>query len=211
MSKYGAVLLICVLPASSQGCKYLSARARDFSDITALGISAGSGIGARVAATRLVAVEFMAQKDECFYGWNTRNFHWTESSYGLLFASWRMPAIGEEERPERYWYDFFTTSRRRTLFPNLEGVQDLRHTLFIHSGSHRQRPGDFLNIEAGVSFLFGGLEISFKPVEVLDFLLGFFGIDISQDDSLRNVPAAPAASSSGKVPAPAPEKAKTSD
>ncbi len=164
---------------------------RDLSDISALGISGGSGLGVRVGATRFLALEVMAQKDETFYGWNTRNPFWTESSYGLLFASWRIPGIGDEKRPARRWYDFFSTSRRRIKFRNLPEIEDRRHILFIYSGVRGLRVGDMLNVEVGISGLVGGLEVCLKPVELIDFILGWMTIDISQDDALRNRPAGP--------------------
>ena len=168
------------------GCGYLGARGRDATDILSLGISAGSGMGVRAGITRLLALEVMAQKDEKFFGFYQRNFHWTESSYGLLFASWRMPTVGDEPPPPRWkGWDLLTTSRRRTQYPNRAEIEDRRHTLFILSGLHAQRAIDFLDVEVGISALIGGLEMSIRPGQLADFLLGWFGIDLGGDDGTR--------------------------
>ncbi len=191
-----------ILLAGVPGCSYLSARGRDATDLISLGISSGSGMGVRIGATRLLAAEVMAQKDETFAGVRQRNFRWTESSYGLLFASFRMPTVGDEPPPPRWkFFDLFTTSRRRTLHPNRPEVEDRRHTLFVFSGAHAQRAVDFLDLEAGASAFIGGLEVSIRPGELADFILGWFGLDIARDDGIRYgetvPPARPAASAPG--------------
>jgi len=180
-----AVLSMAVL-AAAPGCRYLAARGKDLSDIIAPGFSPGGGTGARAGLTRFVAVEVMAQKDETFAGWRSRTPRWIESSYGLLFATWRMPGLGTEERPERRWFDVFTTSRRRILHPNREHFEDRRHTMFIYSGGSGQRWIDFLDVEVGASAFVGGVELAVRPGEFLDFLLGFFGLDIGEDDTLTS-------------------------
>jgi len=184
MSPRRAVRAACVLAAAALlgGCAWPAARWRDFTDIASFGISAGSGLGARATVTRLLAVEAIAEKDETFYGWNSRNFRWTSSSYGIPFSLWRVPSVGREKTPERHWFDIFTTSRRRTLFPNRPTVEDRRHTLFILSGADAIAGVDWLNIEVGISALFGGLEISIKPGEMGDFFAGLIGLDPAGDD-----------------------------
>jgi hypothetical protein len=175
--------LAALLAACGPGCRYLANRGKDLTDIVAPGISPGGGIGARVSATRLVALEIIAQKDEDFFGWRERAAHWYESAYGLPFSIWRMPAIGEGERPVRHWYDMFTTSRRLDQYPKREETEDRRHTLFFFSGGRGLRLIDFLDVEVGVSALIGGVELSLRPGQVLDFFLGWFGLDLSGDDT----------------------------
>lgn len=199
----GIAVALAVLSLDAQGCTYLRARGRDATDIISLGISSGSGAGARIGATRLLAVEAMAQKDETYYGFRQRNSHWTESSYGLLFASFRMPTVGNEPPPPRWkGFDLLTTSRRRTLHPNRPEIEDRRHTLFILSGSYSQRAIDFLDVEVGISAFIAGLEISLRPGELADFFLGWFGLDLAGDDGLPyGVTAAPIAPSGAASPA----------
>ena len=178
----GAALLALLVPAS--GCSYLKARWRDFTDIASAGIGPGGGLGARVEATKLIALEVIAQKDERFAGWRSRNYRWTESGYGILFASWRMPSIDEEPAPERRWYDLFTTSRRVTRYAGRAELEDERHTFFILSRAKGVKPMDALNVEVGVSAVAVGLEFSIRPLEIADFLLGWFGVDIAGDDDI---------------------------
>jgi hypothetical protein len=183
--RIAAAAVLVAVAAAGPGCAYSAARWRDFTDILSLGISAGAGIGIRADVTKLLALEEMAQNDETFYGWHERDTSWTESSYGLLFASWRMPGLGGETRPPRSSLDILTTSRRRTLFPVRTEIEDIRHTLFIFSGGSGIRPVDALNLDVGVSALFGGLEVTLSPGELVDFLLGWFTVDIGRDDDRR--------------------------
>jgi hypothetical protein len=183
-NRWSGAALAVVLVLASPGCSYLKARWRDFTDLASAGVGPGGGLGVRAEATKLVALEVMAQKDERFTGWRSRNFRWMESSYGLVFATWRMPSIGSEAPPERLWYDFFTTSRRLTRFPNRVEQEDERHTLFILSKAHGVRLVDALNVELGVSALVAGVEVGVQPLEVVDFLLGWFGLDIGRDDGI---------------------------
>jgi hypothetical protein len=180
-----AAALLAPLLAGGAGCSYFSARWRDFTDIASVGIGPGGGLGVRAGATRLFAVEVMAQKDESFVGWRARNWRWTESSYGIPFSFWRMPSLGEEKVPERGPFDIITTSRRRTLYPNRPEVEDLRHTLFVLSRARGLRTMDLLNVELGASALIGGVEVGVRPLEIVDFLLGWFTIDIGRDDAVK--------------------------
>src|SRR5206468_8061732 len=123
----------------------------------------GGGVGIRAGATRLVALEVMAQKDERFVGRYGRSVRWQESSYGLFSVVWN-PSLEYEKPPPRRWYDAFTTSRRRSYYPD-RGIEDRRYTLFIHSGAENERVIDALDVEVGVSVLFGGVEVALRPGE----------------------------------------------
>ena len=190
-ARIAAAAILGVLPLVSGGCSYAAARWRDLTDIVSLGISAGGGIGARAGATRLLAVELIAQKDEIFVGWHKRSFQWAESGYGLLFATWRMPGLGKGARPERHGIDVLTTSRRLELFPADDRIEDIRHTLFVYSGGSGHRIVDVLDLDVGLSALIGGLEATVSPGELADFILGLFTIDIGFDDGTRFVGGRP--------------------
>jgi len=181
-----ALALAAAIAACAPGCRYLANRGKDLTDIVAPGISSGGGIGGRISATRLVAVEGIAQKDEWYLGWRERHQRWTESGYGIPFAFWRMPSIRDGEKPVRHWYDIFTTSRRLHEYPKRPELEDRRHTLFIFSGGRGLRWIDFLDVEAGISALFGGVEISLRPGQVVDFILGWTTLDLSKDDTPAN-------------------------
>jgi hypothetical protein len=168
-----------------QGCAYTAARGRDFTDVLSLGISGGGGLGARATATRLVALELGAQKDEKLVGWRERNFGWVESSYGLLFASWRQPSLDEEPLPEKSPFQLITTSQRRNFFPARTEVEETRHIFFILAGARGVRPVTALDVGVGLSALIAGLEVTVSPGELVDFLLGWFGVDIGRDDDVR--------------------------
>jgi len=168
-----------------QGCAYSTARWRDFTDVLSLGVSAGGGIGARASATRLVALELGAQKDEKLVGWRERNFKWIESSYGLVFASWRMPTLDGEPSAEFSFLDRLSTSRRRSYFPARTEIEDARHTLFILSRARGMRLVTALDVGVGLSAVIAGLEATVSPGELADFLLGWFGLDIGRDDEIR--------------------------
>jgi hypothetical protein len=51
--------------------------------------------------------------------------------------------------------------------------------------AHRGARIHAFDIEAGISALFVGVRVGFSPGELLDFLLGWFGIDIAGDDTMR--------------------------
>jgi hypothetical protein len=179
------LLVLILLLAGAPGCSYLAARGRDLSDIVSVGVSPGSGIGARMAATQLVELEVGAQKDESLVGAHQRNFRWVESSYGLPFSPFRTPSVQNEPVPPRHWYDFFTTSRHRTLYPTRPKIEDRRYTLFVRSTAEGQRWVDLFNIDLGATFLAGGFELTLSPGELVDFLLGWFGLDLGGDDAVR--------------------------
>jgi hypothetical protein len=180
-----AAAALVTAAALVQGCAYSAARWRDFTDVLSLGVSAGGGIGARANATRLVALELGVQKDEKIVGWRERNFKWIESSYGIIFASWRMPTLDGEPMPEKSPFDLFTTSRRRTYFPARTEIEDARHTVFILSRIRGMRLVGALDVGVGLSALVAGIEATVSPGELADFLLGWFGVDIGRDDEIR--------------------------
>jgi hypothetical protein len=207
--KTAAWPLLAVVLAAAPGCAYFKNRARDFGDIIGFGFSpTGGGIGIRAGATRLVALEVMAQKDERFLGRYGRSVRWQESAYGLFSFVWN-PSLENEKPPKRFWYDAFTTSRRRTYYPD-RGIEDRRYTLFIHSGAENERVLDALDVELGASALFGGIEVAVRPGEFLDFLLGWFGLDLAGDDGVAEtakpiapVPSRPSQEDPSKEPKPA--------
>jgi len=170
------VILAAATAASLlSGCAYFGARARDLGDIVRLEGSLGVGLQANVNAGELLHLGIGSRRCKSA-GW----------AYGLSTS-------------ERRVEDHFPLSYVATILnPDVAAL----HTLKIGDGPEQPQhrcpmvaPGafssgtvhkpamQFWNIEAGVMLVGVGVEAGVNPAELVDFILGIFGLDIAGDDS----------------------------
>lgn len=189
------------------GCTYLSNRARDLSDVAAVGVSTGGALMVRASATKLVSLNAGVQSDERFYGFRRRGWRWRASSYGLGFASVRSPVLGGSEPEDWHPAFVFRTSERRVDFlrplaeaskgphgeaessdpadppPVAVSEEMWRYYLFLLMKADDGRLIEILDVEVGAGALIAGFELIASPGQALDFFTGIFGFDLAGDDA----------------------------
>jgi len=196
------LLLACLSPS---GCRYLRNRSIDFIDQFHLTVGAGTVVGVRTKAVGVVDTGIMGgiKPNATSLGWrygkitrfNTHDgrydsdavqiikansvldFDYGDGSYRSARDSWAiLPAVftWTDSSPEGYDWE---VPEEGEEYPN-------RHWLW--SDNARDTNGyaqvHAFDIEAEVAL---GIYISsgFSPGETVDFILGFFGIDIAKDDT----------------------------
>lgn len=199
--------IVVALAPLACGCTYVSNRAKDLSDVIAVGGSTGGSFLLRAAATKLISIDFGVQSDERFYGFRRRYWQWGASSYGLGFASFWSPTFRDED-PEDWNASFvFRTSQRKLGFlqplpadpqePHLEvggagfteplpatvSEEMWRYYLFLLMKAENGRLIDVLDVEIGAGALIGGVEFIMSPGQALDFVAGIFFLDLAGDDA----------------------------
>ena len=178
---------------------YLANRARDFGECFRLQVGAGKGVGAAVRAGGLVHAGL-------FLGRNSRNLGigWVYGD-GYAFGA---GASGKRRSDKEGGFTILNFDFHEELVPRRGGEEGLvleEHFCFgllpaIFSSvddrnlwsnqalkASRRAHVHAFDIEAEVHALFLFTKVGFSPGELVDFLLGWFGADIAQDDrSLRD-------------------------
>ncbi|HZN59894.1 MAG TPA: hypothetical protein VFD71_17625 [Planctomycetota bacterium] len=184
----------CILVAPwATGCSYFANRGKDLGDVISIGISLGGSIQVRARPTRFLTLEVGAQKDEHYYGWSRRRLEWEESSYGLFLTSLWSTNLRKEASEAWSWWDLLRTSHTRSWVPPeppLPGQkpppgptpEDYRYHLFVLTHAQEMRWVEALDVEVSAGWLIGGLQLTVRPGELLDFLVGLVGLDIAGDD-----------------------------
>ncbi|TET36506.1 MAG: hypothetical protein E3J72_08465 [Planctomycetota bacterium] len=190
------VLLFSVV--ISTGCasmgEYFKDRANDLVDPFLFRVSYGIGISALAQATRFGPGAIVGLSDSNKYGFVGRNYTFSEEGcaglgiFGLRSVPWQkgsraylpnhlgMP-VKDLEAESVYicgmnnilYFNLLHTIRSNSENPRSEAIKD------------RQELAHLFWIEADV-FCFAGLDVGFNPYEVVDLVLGIFGLDISGDD-----------------------------
>lgn len=167
---------IFVLAAASalSGCSYFGARAHDFGDIVRLEGSIGVGLQANVNAGELLHLGVGSSR-RTSAGW----------AYGLSTSERRV----EDHFPLSYIASILNPEVAALHSLKIgEGPELPQHrcpTLApgaFSSGTVRKPAMQFWNLEAGVMVVAVGVEAGVNPAELVDFLLGLFGLDIAGDD-----------------------------
>ncbi len=174
-----------LLATATSGCvgHYFKHRVRDFFDPVTLDLAGGAGLGVQARASVIHTGFGYAQM-----------YHW-----GLLDG-----VPGKHNpfglRPE-FHADFLVYSSEGTMtgWPNALADQPLKATWtrrehvdphlcwFVHAPHHptaepAMRWHEILDVKAGVNAGLVGARAGVSPGELLDFVLGWFGIDIAGDD-----------------------------
>ena len=154
------------------GCAYAEARVRDLGDILRLEGRVGYGLEAHANAGELAHVGLGSARE-----WNAAWMYGRGASY-------------DDTR-----HHLPVTIVRSFLTPEAEHVHSLdfgddgRHECFlvfpggINPGGLEKVPSHFLDLEIGFMAGVVGAEAGVSLGETLDFLTGFFGVDLGDDDA----------------------------
>lgn len=165
-----ALLLSCT------GCSYATARFRDFGDMFRLEGSVGLGLQAHATVGELAHIGVGSS-------WR--------SSAGLQYGEWvGRSEITEDHFPLSYIYTIVEPDRAsfHSLDESTPGVL-ARHRCYgivpgeWNDGELYKNPIHYFDLEVAVLAGVVGLEVGFSLGEFVDWLLGWFTIDIADDDS----------------------------
>lgn len=164
-----AALLCAVLPLA--GCGYVRDRVHDAEDLFHFDFSLGPQAGATIRLTHLVQAGIQVEGGRTGEGpedaeFETSHLAWNGRWAGIYKRRGVEGGIGPESI-EPHWY-----ARKYSA----EYEQEYR--------DQPRTPDEF-----GFSIALGlvGFEVGFRPVELVDFLTGFFGVDILKDDNRPGV------------------------
>ena len=185
----GLLLCLCLIGCSPKS--YFKNRGRDFLDIVSADVSGGLGMGvharAAVIHTGLGAAEMwhvgLQEKED-----GTRNAPGVRLEAQQDFLLWK------REMALSGW-------DAHLLTPGTKAPEDLHFCLGMihlpgrgehgrHIASDTETPWlDTLDLNLGVNVFFVGARAGLRPGQFLDFLLGWFGVDLGKDDEPE--PSAP--------------------
>jgi len=169
--KWFPVLLLALTP----GCAWLGARGRDLGDVVRVEGSVGVGLQAHANAGELLHLGFGSSR-RWSAGW----------AYGIPTNERRV----EDHLPLSFVQSLMEPDAAALHSLKIGGKDDYaKHRCYavapctFDSGSIRKPTMQFWDIEAGFMLLAVGAEIGFNPAELVDFILGVFGLDIADDDT----------------------------
>lgn len=178
------VIVSCGCVSAPNGNIYLSRRAKDFSDIGMLGV--GYGYGAHIKAyTMLLPVSYGYSRTREF-GWDGRSPVRAWSWYRKAGGAFLLPiGFADTElissRPAD-WEEFLGDSQPTDceyFFVNDScALQVKAPVMKASSGDERYDSMLGLEVTAGVA----SARLGIDPVQLVDFILGFFNVDFENDD-----------------------------
>jgi hypothetical protein len=165
------MLALLILPA---GCSYGQARIRDFGDLFRLEANAGLGLQVHANAGELVHAGVGSS---------------THGSFGFEYGGWISRWQEEHHFPLSYVFTLIDPddAALHSLEFDTPGVLS-RHRCYMllpvgmTSGDLRKKPVHLFDLEVGALAIVVGVEVGFSIGEFFDFLLGFFTLDIADDD-----------------------------
>jgi len=145
-------------PADREPPGYFEARLLDLMDILSVQVSPGPGLGARLAATKLVQIAWMWRGPAEPYGELGR---WPNLTFGNTGRNWGAWDLRSYEYGLSLWYHY----DEDVLEPGLPPHR--------WRGGYEERGASA--IEASVHLALVGATVSFDPLELFDFLGGILG------------------------------------
>jgi len=174
MKKLAAVILLA-LPASGCG-GYAVDRVRDFGDIWRIELGAGGGLQADAAVGELLHLGVGSSR-RWSLGWRYGEGcaeKRVEDHFPLSIV-WSAVAPDTESLHSLRWGDGTQSQHRCSgIVPG-----ELRH------GSHEKASIHYWDIEVNVFALLVGANIGFSIGQFVDWITGFFGADLGDDDGER--------------------------
>ena len=164
-----AAALLAVLPLA--GCGYVRDRVHDAEDLFHFDVSMGPQLGATIRLTHLAQAGAQVEGGKTGEGPEDRDFEtahlaWNGRWAGIYKREGFERGIGPESiEPHLYKRDY-----------SAEYPEEYRD---------QPRTADEFGISVG--FLLVGFEVGFRPIELVDFITGFFGVDILKDDNRPGV------------------------
>lgn len=183
-SSRSACLAIALGASLLSGCTWLQNRANDALDVFALDFGQGPGLYADVRATDFVAVG-VGMHDTVTWGMHGR-YAGTSGrgavAVGPLMWGWRPdgPAVSPMQSgdPSRFNQDVVDPPPSHLI---LWPAGPLRHAFPEYNETARGLR--FADVSATLTIGYVGMHVGFSPGELVDFVLGVFGIDLSDDDA----------------------------
>ncbi len=185
----GTLLVLILLSISSTSCSYLSKRASDFGDMWRFNLETGGlGLEASVKVGELADIG-IGQKGVHRYGTTylieQESRDWAEIHLPLSlflgltdepFALNYVYQLGETRSDFVWWWEDPQSVQERSwvLLPSL-----------TENGSRNRTILHWFDLEVSAFVLVFGLDLGFSLGEFVDFLLGWFGVDIAKDDSRK--------------------------
>lgn len=163
-----ATRIFILLAASSVlgGCGYVQNRVRDAGDIFHLDLSLGPQAGASIRLTHLVQA-----------GIQVEGFKTGEGPEDAEYETGHIAANGR-------WAGI----HKRRGFEGGIGPESIGPRLYKraytaeYEEEYRDQPRTADEIGFSLAIVIVGIEAGFRPVEFVDFITGFFGVDILKDD-----------------------------
>jgi len=197
-----ALLLLLLVLLSS--CRYVRNRVRDLGDPFRISVGAGSVVGVRAKAVGLVDTGLMmgVKPNAAALGWrygtplffnekdprvasNQAEIFRTTSMVGMDYVegSYRSAQKSVAVLPALFTWTDATPRKYDWLVPETGDQFRDRSWLWSRETARRNRYAQIhaFDVEGEVGLVVY-LDVGFSPGEFLDFLLGFFGIDIAHDD-----------------------------
>ncbi|MBI2931518.1 MAG: hypothetical protein HYY16_07685 [Planctomycetes bacterium] len=173
-------LLIAWLAVPSVGCAYAGDRLRDFGDLWRVEFGVGAGIQADVTAGELAHVGVGSSR------------RWTA---GFRYGE----AVAEKRVEDHFPLSFVWT----IVTPDTESLHSLRwgdatrsqHRCFwllpgeLKRGTYEKERIHYYDVEVSAFGVLVGVQLGFSLGQFVDWITGFFGADLGQDDGeLRERP-----------------------
>ena len=172
------------------GCMYAKDRGNDFLDIVWIDVGIGLGAGIDFQATDFVHSGLMASHFVDKAGLARREFDtWHESNGSLILGRYVQYnhiltlAFAEGIEVNRY-AAYGVRSGDLINVPRAFRPYDEVELLYGFHVENRQAPYlNLLDVDVGVMVLWVGGRVGLSPGEAVDFVLGWFGLDIGKDDT----------------------------
>tara|TARA_Y100000588_G_scaffold190556_1_gene204485 strand:+ start:248 stop:868 length:621 start_codon:yes stop_codon:yes gene_type:complete len=184
------LLILGILSLGSTGCSFMSKRASDFGDMWRMNLEIGGpGLEAGVKIGELADIG-VGQKGVHRYGTTymmqqeSRDWAVIHLPLSLLQGIGKEPfalnyvyQLGDTRSDFVWWWQEPQSVQERSwlLLPSLTGT-DSRDRIPLH----------WFDLEVSAFVLCFGLDFGFSFGEFVDFILGWFGLDIANDDSREN-------------------------
>ncbi|MCE9582681.1 MAG: hypothetical protein K8T20_09330 [Planctomycetes bacterium] len=159
--------LAVVALAMFSGCGYIRDRARDAGDIFHLDVSLGPQIGGSLRLTHLAQAGLQFEGGKTGEGAEDREFE-----TGHIAINGRWSGIYKRRGSER-------GIGPESIEPHLYQ----RAYTAEYEEEYRDQPRTADEFGFSIAFFLVGVEMGFRPVEAIDFITGFFGVDILKDDN----------------------------
>ncbi len=176
------LLIIIIFVLLGNGCTYMHNRARDAMDIVDLGLtfSKKPQIGLYIDFFNITPIGY-SDYDATYFGWGHRQAGLLESedhSWGVLFWGQEKAGIGEfnPKNPRQARAD-----QRDAEDPPVFNAGVVRHV----AENNHPPVQHFFECNRALHLGWIGFHNTMRPLEIVDFILGWTTIDISNDDNIH--------------------------
>lgn len=184
------LLIIAVVALSISGCA--TGRVGDLRDCGRLSVGYGLGLGVEVSLGAIGNPSVGVMSTKAMYGWESRDLvgMWTETeTYWPVSSVLAVLMAGMSDGPSGLPYPYFAPYGRHINTgrhgENMRENSRIRNFFFGTGRYDTPAISVFrsaTDIEFGATLVFLSARVGINPLEILDYVLGFFGLDIAKDD-----------------------------